>query len=57
MIIMAIEKMTCVLGRQDIPVIQEQPEFTVDLLDSNILLFGQPMSGKTNLIKLLIRIR
>ena len=53
---MAIEKMTCVLGRQDIPVIQEQPEFTVDLLDSNILLFGQPMSGKTNLIKLLITI-
>ena len=53
---MAVDKILCVLGQQDIPVIQEQPEFTVDLLDSNVLLFGSPMSGKTNLIRLLITI-
>lgn len=53
---MSIEKILCVLGNQDIPVIQEQPDFSVDLLDSNILLFGAPMSGKTNLIRLLITI-
>ena len=51
---MSIEKILCVLGNQDIPVIQEQPDFSVDLLDSNILLFGAPMSGKTNLIRLFI---
>ena len=43
---MSIEKILCVLGNQDIPVIQEQPDFSVDLLDSNILLFGAPMSDK-----------
>lgn len=53
---MAVDKILCVLGQHDIPVIQEQPEFTVDLLDSNVLLFGSPMSGKTNLIRLLITI-
>lgn len=53
---MAIDKMICVLGRQDIPVVQEQPQFKVDLLNTNVLLFGSPMSGKTNLIKLMISI-
>ncbi len=48
--------MVCILGHQDIPVIQEQPEFMVDLLKSNLLLFGSSMSGKTNFIKLLITI-
>lgn len=52
---MSIEKILCVLGNQDIPVIQEQPDFSVDLLDSNILLFGAPMSGKTNLIRSVFR--
>lgn len=50
------EKIECIIGRQDIPVIQEQPEFMVDLLQTNLLLFGASMSGKTNLIKLLITI-
>lgn len=53
---MAIDKMLCILGKQDIPVLQEQPNFSVDLLDSNLLLFGAPMSGKTNLIRLLVTI-
>lgn len=53
---MAVDKILCVLGQQDIPVIQEQPDLTVDLLDSNVLLFGSPMSGKTNLIRLLVTI-
>lgn len=48
--------MVCVLGHHDIPVIQEQPEFMVDLLQSNLLLFGSSMSGKTNFIKLLVTI-
>ncbi len=51
-----MEKMECLLGTQDIPVIQEQPGFVVDLLDSNILLYGSAMSGKTNFVKLLITI-
>lgn len=46
----------CVLGHQDIPIKQEQPEFRVDLLQTNILLFGAPMSGKTNFVRLLISI-
>lgn len=50
------DKMICTLGHQDIPVIQKQPDFLVDLLQSNILLFGEPMCGKTNFIKLLITI-
>lgn len=53
---MAVDKMLCILGQQDIPVIQEQPDFTVDLLDSNVLLFGSSMSGKTNLIRLLVTV-
>ncbi|MEE0264905.1 MAG: FtsK/SpoIIIE domain-containing protein [Acutalibacteraceae bacterium] len=50
------KEMICVLGHQDIPVIQEQPEFMVDLLQTNLLLFGTSMSGKTNFLKLLITV-
>ena len=53
---MAADKMECLLGRQDIPIIQDQPDFVVDLLESNVLLYGASMSGKTNFIKLLITV-
>ena len=49
-------KMLCTLGRFDIPIIQMQPAFTVDLLDSNVVLFGSAMSGKTTFIKTLVNI-
>ncbi len=45
----------CTLGQYDIPIIQKQPLFKVDLLDKNIALFGAAMSGKTNFLKLLIQ--
>lgn len=48
--------MLCTIGRFDIPIIQMQPPFIVDLLDSNIILFGSSMSGKTSFAKLLINI-
>ena len=47
--------MICTLGQYDIPIVQKQPLFKVDLLDKNIALFGASMSGKTNFIKLLIQ--
>lgn len=50
------ENMLCTLGRFDIPIIQLQPPFTVDLLDSNLNLFGSAMSGKTTFLKTLINI-
>ena len=50
------ENMLCTLGRFDIPIIQLQPPFTVDLLDSNLILFGSAMSGKTTFLKTLINI-
>ena len=53
---MAVENMFCQLGTQDIPVIQDQPKFVVDLLDSNVFLFGASMSGKTNFLRLLVTI-
>lgn len=53
---MSINSMLCTLGRFDIPIIQMQPPFKVDLLDSNIMLFGSAMSGKTTFIKTLINI-
>ena len=37
---MSLNKMLCTLGKFDIPIIQMQPAFVVDLLDSNIALFG-----------------
>lgn len=53
---MSLKKMLCTLGKFDIPIIQMQPPFEVDLLDSNIALFGSPMSGKTMFIKTLVNI-
>ena len=53
---MTMDKMICTLGKFDIPVIQQQPPFRVDLLDSNIMLFGSSMSGKTTFLKNLINI-
>lgn len=49
------KNMICTLGQYDIPIVQKQPLFKVDLLDKNIALFGASMSGKTNFIKLLIQ--
>lgn len=53
----AMDKRTliCTLGQYDIPIVQKQPLFEVDLLDKNIALFGAAMSGKTNFLKLLIQ--
>lgn len=53
---MSLNKMLCTLGRFDIPIIQMQPPFVVDLLDSDIALFGSAMSGKTTFLKTLINI-
>lgn len=53
---MILDKMICTLGKLDIPVIQQQPDFRVDLLDSNIMLLGSAMSGKTTFLKNLINI-
>ena len=47
--------MICTLGQYDIPIVQKQPLFQVDLLDKNVALFGASMSGKTNFLKLLIQ--
>lgn len=53
---MSIHKMLCTLGRFDIPIIQMQPPFLIDLLDTNVILFGTSMSGKTTFMKTLINI-
>lgn len=53
---MSMNKMLCTLGKFDIPIIQMQPPFVVDLLDSNIMLFGASMSGKTTFIRTLVNI-
>ena len=53
---MSLNKMLCTLGKFDIPIIQLQPPFVVDLLDTNIILFGSTMSGKTTFIKTLVNI-
>ena len=44
----------CTLGKMDIPMIQKQPYFKVDLFQSNILLIGSAGSGKSNFLKVLI---
>lgn len=44
----------CTFGRYDIPNKQRQPDFVVDLINSNIAVFGSAISGKTNFLKLLI---
>ena len=48
---MGLNKIICTLGKFDIPIIQMQPPFNVDLLDANIALFGIAMSGKTTFLK------
>lgn len=53
---MSLNKMLCTLGKFDIPLIQLQPSFVVDLLASNVALFGAAMSGKTTFIKTLVNI-
>ena len=53
---MSINKMLCTLGKFDIPIIQLQPPFVFDLLDSNVAVFGSAMSGKTTFLKTLINI-
>lgn len=53
---MSINKMLCTLGVFDIPIVQMQPPFVVDLLDANTVVFGSPMSGKSTFIKTLINI-
>lgn len=44
----------CTLGKYDIPSKQKQSDFRVNLINSNIAVFGSAMSGKTNLLKLII---
>ena len=53
---MSLNKMLCNLGVFDIPVLQKQPNFVVDLLDANTIVFGAPMSGKSTFIKALVNI-
>ena len=53
---MSMENMLCNLGVFDIPVIQMQPHFNVDLLYSNTIVFGSAMSGKSTFLKNLINI-
>ena len=53
---MSRDKMLITLGKFDIPIIQMQPPFIVDLLDANVTLFGAAMSGKTTFIKTLVNI-
>ena len=44
----------CTLGKYDIPSKQKQSDFRVNLINSNIAVFGSAMSGKTNMLKLII---
>lgn len=53
---MSMNKMLCTLGVFDIPIVQMQPRFVVDLLDSNTIVFGASMSGKSTFLKTLINI-
>lgn len=53
---LSLKNMRCVLGKFDIPIIQQQPPFEVDLLDTNLLLFGASMSGKSTFLRTLINI-
>lgn len=53
---MGLKRILCTLGKFDIPIIQMQPPFVIDLMDANIALFGSSMSGKTTFIKTLINI-
>ena len=51
-----VNEIVCKLGRYDIPVLQRQLDFNVDLLQSNIALFASTQSGKSNLIRLIVNI-
>lgn len=55
-VIIMVDEIICKLGLYDIPVLQKQLDFNVDLLKSNIALFASTQSGKTNLIRLIINI-
>lgn len=48
--------MLCNMGVFDIPIVQMQPHFVVDLLDANTIVFGAPMSGKSTYLKNLVNI-
>lgn len=54
---MSMNKMLCTLGVFDIPIVQMQPPFVVDLLDANTIVFGSSMSGKSTFIKTLVNIQ
>lgn len=53
---MSMNTMLCNLGVFDIPIVQKQPDFVVDLLDANTIVFGASMSGKTTFLKTLINV-
>ena len=50
------DSIICTLGQYDIPIIQMQPAFQVDLLDTNLAIYGSTMNGKTNMLRLIINI-
>lgn len=47
-------KELCIVGKYDIPSKQRQSPFCIDLVNSNIAVFGAALAGKTNFLKLLI---
>lgn len=51
-----VKEIICRIGKYDVPVIQKQPDFNINLLQSNVALIGSPQSGKSNLIRLIINI-
>lgn len=55
-VIIMVDEIICKLGLYDIPMLQKQLNFSVDLLKSNIALFASTQSGKTNMIRLIINI-
>ena len=54
---MSAENMICTLGIYDIPIVQMQPKFQVNLLETNVMVLGSAMSGKTTFLKTLINIQ
>lgn len=50
------DSIVCTLGQYDIPIIQMQPDFQVDLLETNLAIYGSTMNGKTNMLRLIINI-
>ena len=45
-----VKEIICRIGKYDVPVIQKQPDFNINLLQSNVALIGSPQSGKSNLL-------